>query len=342
LRSSTLFPFVVALLLTFAPLAAHAVDLSAIEVVPGDKKIQLTVRFSAPAKTDVISHYQNNFVALQIAGMKFSADRTRKEQLPTAEEAAVIKSYRFANNAEGGEMRIYLVKPLTPADVLVSRYEDHLEIEILKPAVSGAARSDGKQGTEGSAPVIEPTPGDTAGDPLPADNGATPAGTDPGTEPATTEPADQLQPDEGTADNGGAGETALDPPADEPAGGTLIEPADVGGESVTPSGSQDDPAVDVSGVEPASGNGKSYKRFDLSKVQVAPVEIRGMPFREALMEMVAQTKFNVVVGEVADNSGVVLNFAQKPMSLKAALDLFCMAYDLTYTVEDDAIVIKSK
>jgi hypothetical protein len=50
----------------------------------------------------------------------------------------------------------------------------------------------------------------------------------------------------------------------------------------------------------------------------------------------------VVIADDVDNSEVTLNFAQKQLSLKSALDLLAQAFDLTWSLEDDAIVVKAK
>lgn len=85
----------------------------------------------------------------------------------------------------------------------------------------------------------------------------------------------------------------------------------------------------------------SYKQFDLDDVPVSEVQLRNMPFNEALLELVAGSGFNVIVGAGVENELMTLDFRQKEISLKRALDLLCMAYDLAYVVEDDAIVIRA-
>ena len=92
-----------------------------------------------------------------------------------------------------------------------------------------------------------------------------------------------------------------------------------------------------SGSGPAAA--PSYKRFDLDQIPAQQVEIKDMHFREALMQLVAGSGFNVVVGDGIDNESVYLNFKNKQISLKEALETLCISYQLSYTVEDGAIVI---
>jgi hypothetical protein len=88
--------------------------------------------------------------------------------------------------------------------------------------------------------------------------------------------------------------------------------------------------------------GPSYTDFDLDKVPVNQLVFKGKPFREALLELVSDSGYNVVIADDVDNSEVTLNFAQKQLSLKSALDLLAQAFDLTWSLEDDAIVVKAK
>ncbi len=94
----------------------------------------------------------------------------------------------------------------------------------------------------------------------------------------------------------------------------------------------------VQSVEPTP----SYKRFDLDEVPVADVQLRNMPFNEAILELVAGSGFNVVVGKAVSDEKVTLDFRQKDLSLKGALEILVIAYEITYTVEDDAIIVKGK
>ncbi|MCB1221238.1 MAG: hypothetical protein H7A35_02640 [Planctomycetales bacterium] len=143
---------------------------------------------------------------------------------------------------------------------------------------------------------------------------------------------------------------ADDPPAnDNPPANNTTEPVqatpatDQGGDTQAQPVSNNSSAQDTP-VRPAFDNSgaQSYRKFDLDKVPAAKVELKGMPFDEAILRIVADSGFNVVVGNGIDDTEVNLNFTQKGLSLKAALDILCMAYDLKYDVTDDAIVISRR
>ncbi|MCB1217725.1 hypothetical protein KDL44_10035 [bacterium] len=134
-----------------------------------------------------------------------------------------------------------------------------------------------------------------------------------------------------------------DPPANGNPDNVQTTPATDNGESGTQPVSNQGNAQDVP-VRPAfDGSGsQSYRKFDLDKVPAAKVELKGVPFDEAILRIVADSGFNVAVGSGIDDTEVNLNFTQKGISLKAALDILCMAYDLKYDVTDDAIVISHR
>jgi hypothetical protein len=83
----------------------------------------------------------------------------------------------------------------------------------------------------------------------------------------------------------------------------------------------------------------SYRQRDLASVAVNQREFKNMPFREAILDLVAGTGFNVIVGPGIDNETVYLNFKQQQLSLKSALETLCTVYELAYTVTDDVITI---
>lgn len=125
------------------------------------------------------------------------------------------------------------------------------------------------------------------------------------------------------------------PPADTHPVDPPQQPADNGSDPPSDNTKPDPPAFDNS-------NSHSYKKFDLSQVPASKVEIKDIPFNEAIMLIVADSGFNVVVGEGVDRTKVMLNFTQKGISLESALDILCMAYELKYTVDDDAIIISRR
>jgi hypothetical protein len=94
-------------------------------------------------------------------------------------------------------------------------------------------------------------------------------------------------------------------------------------------------------AKPAAGlaSGPSYRGMDLGSVPVNQREYKNVPFREAILDLVAGCGFNVVVGEGIDNESVYLNFKQKELSLKSALETLCTVYELAYSVTDDVITI---
>ena len=150
----------------------------------------------------------------------------------------------------------------------------------------------------------------------------------------------------GDAAPNGSTDTPADPapeqtPADTPTDDAAAPDA-VDGWDDTPDAAVPD-AADP-GFIPDQGHvpGPSYKQFDLSKVPVDQVEILGQPFDEAIVTLVESTGFNVLVGDGVDETEVNLNFTGREVSLKSALDLLCLAYNLQYVVEDDAIIVTVK
>jgi hypothetical protein len=168
--------------------------------------------------------------------------------------------------------------------------------------------------------IIKPTwKLDAAGSSQPPADTTAPADINPPAD--TTPPADTMPPADTT------------PPADTDPLDAEVQPAsnqNPGDGGVTTS-----PAFDNSAAH-------SYRKFDLSQVPASKVEIKGVPFDEAILMIVAGSGFNVAVGSGIDDTEVNLNFTQKGISLESALDILCMAYELKYTVDDDAIVISRR
>lgn len=337
---------IAAALLPRTVLAAQLKDFS---VKDEGKKARVTFSFSEKVKAEVISHYANNFVALSIGGLGFSKAQTKADH--KAESKALETVYRYircvpgAKAADPGEIRVYLAKPVTPADALVIQNGSSIEIEILKPrgSATGAPEPEDQAWPSEAPPPSTPTP--------PTENHGTNV-TAPPEEPAPAEaePAEAgpEAPAEESADS--------NPPAVS-GDSTEAAPADGGGHTPLgqlPGGSKPHPPVKPPAEEPPPAeeepggsvdilpSGRSYQSFDLTQVPVNGVEIKNEPFNQALMELVAGTGFNVVVGAGVSTETVTLNFSKKQISLKSALDLLCVAYNLDYTVEDDGIVIKGK
>lgn len=283
--------------------AARASSLEDLTFEDQPKKIIVRLLFSEQVSAEVISHYTNNFVALSIEGLELTRAQNGKKYTPPGENEQFLKHVLLQSDNGSAQIRFYMGKLATPADAQVVPLEGKIVVEIIKPLWK----------------LDSTDVADDTGDTPPPDSGTAP-------------PDNGFIPDEGetpVADDGSA-------PVE---GGTIgIQP---GGEDAPP------PADGADGtVQPVQGGGytpgPAYTLFDLDQVPVNQLDIRGMPFDEALVELVAGTGFNVVVGPGIDDAEVNLSFTQKDISLKSAMDLLCFAYDLAYTVKDDAIVFSTK
>lgn len=344
---------------------ARAVEFKSHALASDEKKIVITFTFSRALGEDelqVVSNYQANYIGLQVPGLSLSKKQL-KTDLPPADKA-LQQFYRFvrcAVSGDQGEVRLYLTKPVNPSDVLVELRDGKAVLEIVKPwwKLPGAAPLDG---APPSAPVF--IPDDTApADPPPAEPLPPDAANAPGTDDGFRDvdaPADSLpaQPpaESTTADPGAAEppETAPEeadsgpgPDTSRPSAGETYEETAVGelfgpGER-NPRPAPDEPARPAREESaPPAGARPGYTEFDLDQIPIAGIEIRGLAFDEALLKLVGSSGFNVVVGKDVEDTEVNLNFTQKEISLKTALDLLCIAYDLVYTIEPDAIVIRGK
>jgi hypothetical protein len=396
------------------PALARAVELKDHQVASDEKKIQMSFEFSAALKDadlQTVSNYQGNFVALKVAGLRFSKQQLKADLPPTDETLKPFYRFlRFVAGEKGvGEVRIYLAKPVTPADVLVQLDHAQATVEIVKPwwklksTPPPADAGEGQPGfvppepgqppvspseeqppasdstappTEGGFREVSP-PEDTAPPPEPPapDSGAetAPGGTEPGAIPGSENGSEASRPP--VEPDNGAG-ASPEPPAEgaspgatpagedagaRPATGETYNQTAVGelfghGPGAAPRQAGNDNGGPSSASKPISKGHKSnqqtqapgkdqrpgYTEFDLDQIPITGIEIRGLPFDEALLKLIASSGFNVVVGKDIEQTEVNLNFTQKQISLKNALDLLCIAYDLTYTVEADAIVIKGK
>jgi hypothetical protein len=309
------------------------------------RRVTLRFTFSEPAQPDVTYFYTQNYVGLRFTGLRFTSRQLERSPLPPQSEDAqrAYRSVRFVQDRESGEIRLYLAKPLTPADAQVIPYDTYTEVKLLKPIGAGTPVD-----TEKPDGVPEFVPGEGArvnevsADPLPSDQPsvqdqindafneeqlapslrvgspviASNADPRPADEPVLEEPA-AAAPRE---------KTSPEPVVDEPVEQAVTEPAEE-----TPQGEPDKPI-----------GGPSYTDFDLDKVPIKQLSFTGQPFREALAQLVGETGYNVIIADDVDNSEVTLNFNQKQMSLKAALDLLAVAFDLEWEVTDAAILIKAK
>jgi hypothetical protein len=364
------------------PAVASAVDLTSFKTDDQDKKLRLEFNFSEAVEAQVVNNYASNFVDIGIAGLKVPRNLARKDHEPDNEDTSQFYRYTRFMEVDGEQhIRIYLGKYADPSDVQVVPLDDLIEVEMVKPfwklppeeAVTsesaeaegfipdeeesedeGAAAEDedaeqfptGLRESTGStaAPGGEPEAGEAESAETEETNGlaSVAAGADEQVEDAESQPAagegsdsaetaagDEAQPADSGLDSGEFyGETSLrDLSNDESSGESAV--------STTANGAELQPVRSL--TQPPS-----YQQFDLSDVAVAQVQLRNLPFNEALMELVAGSGFNVIVGSEVSNEVMTLDFRQRELSLKRALDLLCMAYDLTYIVEDDAIIINGK
>jgi len=239
-------------------------------------------------------------------------DAVTAEQPTAAASPSFIPDEEFSIEPDASESEIRDLPPLPATE----------EPETLESA------SDPANSFRTAAPVETP---ETGGPPEFVPTPETPASEDLGeTQPNLTGPNGEPEPQPS------APEGVIYPgtPFEE-----LLYPADENGEATAgpETSSAESSTRPVRDIAPQP----DYREFSLDEVQVANVLIRGKPFREALMELVGDCGFNVVVADGIDNKPVVLDFRHKNLSLKHALEILTIAYDLTYIVEEDAIIIKA-
>lgn len=364
------------------PAIARAVDLTDFKTDDQDKKLRLEFNFSESVEAQVVNNYASNFVDIGISGLKVPRDLARQDHTPDNEETANFYRFtRFVEVDKEQHIRIYLGKYANPSDVQVVPLDSQIAVEMVKPywklppEEAAAGESEGEAGfipdeasTEGaeSSEAEESSSTDNAEEPesssgawnTAAGSLANDSGEDTGSAETesgqSTESANANEGEEGTAEsssdteeeagNGqGQGEeqpndNGLD--AGEEYGQTSLR--DLSSEGEQAEGTAE--TANGAAMQPVRSLTKtpSYKQFDLDDVPVAQVQLRNMPFNEALMQLVAGTGFNVIVGDDVSDEVMTLDFRQKELSLKRALDLLCMAYDLAYVVEDDAIIVNHK
>jgi hypothetical protein len=307
------------------------VRLTNVSAAEDAKHVKLTFTFSEPVKPDVTYFYTHNYVGLRATGLTFSSAQLKREVPPPSEDAArTYRAVRFVQDKESGEIRLYLTKPLTPADAQVVPYDTYTEVTLLKPAGQSKPMT----------PVTAPS------EPVPSEPEASEAQAEPVTPPSETPTATETEvADAETPPTLRTGEpTEYVQPAPEER--NIAEP-EVTEEIVAPAAppvqtEYEQRPAQAEPPTPQRVGGPSYKGFDLDKVPVNQLVFKGKPFREALLELVADSGYNVVIADDVDNSEVTLNFAQKQLSLKSALDLLAQAFDLTWSLEDDAILVKAK
>jgi len=340
--------------------------------LPGGQNVKFTAKADAdqwvkehtalPVKPDLTYQYNANYVGLRISGLRFTGAQLDRGDIPppSSDARQTYRSVRFVQDKESGEIRVYLTKPLTPADAQVVPFDTYTEVTLLKP-------NPGKG--DDSAPDTTDTPA-----PLVPEHPTLPAPQQPQVTPQQQLPVTDTQPDSSTSDASDSdiptlrnGEVPVPPPTPQQVAPSPPEPVVPAPQSAptnpassnpaaskppkviptppqtdTASRQQTPPAQEPSQPTPQRLGGPSYTDFDLDKVPVNQLTFKGKPFREAILDLVAGTGYNVVVSDEVDNSEVYLNFNQKQLSLKSALDLLSLTFDLDWSVQPDAIVIKAK
>ncbi|MBN2081944.1 hypothetical protein JW859_07020 [bacterium] len=351
------------------PQLAWAVGLTSFETDDQDKKFRIVFGFDETVEAQVVSNYAANFVDIGIASLKVGRDLTRQDHEPANEETRLFFRYTRFQEIEGElHIRLYLGKYADPADVQVVQLDNRIEVELVKPFwkvpadlgveepavedngfIPDGPATDTPAVTEADTPD-ETAPVDSAPVDTPAENTGRPdtGWTTPSfyqdSSPETdTTPADDTQapvadttePDGDNVSTTGDvyGTTSLD----DLAAGRQPGPSDAALAML-----EDDVPDVVSQPVHDVASEHSYRLFDLEDVAVAQVQLRNQPFNEALMELVAGSGFNVIVDNDVSDEVMTLDFRQKDLSLKRALDLLSMVYGLTYKVEDDAIIISGK
>jgi hypothetical protein len=363
-----------AVILAALPGWALAAAISSHEVKDDEKTIHFTFKLNQEVKPEAEFFFDANFYALHLPGVTLTRQQEKAGQIEAPKSLQPFYKYIRLVQGEGeAQIRIYLTKLCSPADPQLMGWDKGvIKIDLLKPLFKiegGAAAALAQPAANSTQPGFIPDgqPGQS-----PAATDKPEAKVEPAAAPGGTAPAEPAGPaaSEPAPDNGGTLRTgnpaAIASKAEEAVAPNPTQPEPPSAAAQQASGTAEEYAATPAGevipgnaapnkynrqepgapqAQPAPGafsSGPSYKQFDLASVKANGVEIRALPFRQAILELVAGCGFNVVVADTVDNTEVNLNFTQKELSLKSALDLLCIAYDLAYEVQDDAIVIKTK
>lgn len=333
---------------------AWATEITDFKIQDKQKKIQLSFSFSDTFEYSTVSDFNSNILVLKIEGLELNKQQQQKDhRLEGDKDFKVLRFVRFQDTGEQAEIRIYLGWEVTPADAQVVAFDDRIEVDILKPMHLAAPVTN--TSADEATWFIERDPAfgvtddavDQAGLAEPNPIATSPDPTDPDGNSGMQVPS-LRNPDfpELTSSAGTGGDSMETDSISEGESDPVKAGVDgFAGDAVGFDGNDDSNDPDPSGgFRPARefSPTPSYKMFDLDDVDVNQLEFRGVPFNLVLLDLVAGTGFNVIVGEGIDNKVVTLNFTKKKMSLKGALYMLCTAYDLEYTVEDDAIIIRAK
>ncbi len=269
---------------------------------------------------------------------------------PSADARRAYRYVKFVQDKESGEIRLYLTKPLTPADAQVVPYDTYAEVKLIKPAQAvDTEKPDGvpefiPQATAVNEAVASETPTERLLSEAAQDEQRTVQ-----EQIEETFAADDTPPTLRSASIPSASQTGPEPESAVEESAEIEAAPEFVARAETEEPREVEREEAPSRVELMPSNkpaerigGPSYVGFDLNKVPVTQLTFKGKPFREALLELVGETGYNVVVSDEVDNSEVYLNFNQKKLSLKSALDLLSLTFDLQWSLEDDAIVVKAK
>ena len=261
----------------------------------GEKKLRLTFEFSDAIESQSIFNYANNFVAFTVVGLEFSSRQTRRDRPPPDEHLLqVYRFVRFQDSGGDGQIRIYLGKLVTPADVQVVGFDDAvLEVEIVKPLWK-MSPEDGGPGDASEDPFASPDEAQPADD---GDSGFIPdepGESTPSEEESGEPPAESEEPVDGQP--GAEPDPAMPEEADRPG---LVADGEIYGVTNPEELLWDGPEPSTDGAGTTAqpvielANGPAYTQFDLDKVMVPRLEIRGKSFNEALLELVADVRARV-------------------------------------------------
>jgi hypothetical protein len=302
---------ILCLLAVFAfPALAAAVEVTKVVTTDTAKKLSIEVHFDAEVQPVDKYYYDGNYVDLYIENLKVPSKWRKDYSASDPSSDNFFKVARFETVDNEYHFRFYLEKPADPSDVVVAMQGDFVKFELSKPFYK------------------LPLPGE--------DNGESGAEEDSGAEGVEEDGDTQFIPD--------AGDTGT-PDAIE------IEYTPVEGETGEADGdTADGTATEIyTPVEPAAPDTAEPTvdddRYTLELIDATPVarvQVSNTAFNEAVMMLVAGTGFNVIIGPEVDAETATLDFTQKEMSLKSALDILALVYGLKYVVEDDAIIIQSQ
>ncbi len=325
---------------------AWAAEMTDFQIENQEKKIRLIFKFSDTAAYSTVSDFNSNILVLNYEGLKLSdKQRSKDHRLEGDIDYDVLRFVRFQNTGEQAEIRIYLGWEVNPADAQVVAFDDRIEVDILKPMhLATPSESPSVGGGEWEI-QRDPAPGETEDDA----EGDVEGDAVPEPDPVAITP-EPVEADENDGLDMGSLRQPFFPELEgnDETGETRPDTDKTEGDEI-PDSTEEAPAI-VDDSTPSSDfrpareftSTPSYKKFDLDEVEVNQLEFRSVPFNEVLLDLVAGSGFNVVVGEGIDNKELTLSFTKKKMSLKSALYILCTAYDLEYTVEDDAIIIRAK